>query len=120
MTTISIVPEPQSVTVPVFRAISGRHQSIGKTPGEALDALTSQLSDEESGTLLVVQHMRPDRFFDAQQQNRLAQLMSDWRYARDRGTHYPADQQVELEQLIEAELEASTRRADALLREMQP
>ncbi len=62
--------------------------------------------------------VRPDCFFDAQQQNRLAQLMSYWRYSRDRGTHFPEDQQVELEQLIDAELEASTRRAEALLREM--
>lgn len=120
MTTVSIVPEPLSVTVPGFRAISGRYQSIGNTPGEALDALTSQLSDRESGTLLVIQHMRPDRFFNAEQRNRLTQLMTDWREARDRVTPYPAEKQAELEQLIDAELEASTRRAVALLDELQP
>ena len=62
MTTIAIVPESPSVAGSRFRATAGQHQSVGKTPGEALDAITSQLNESESGTLLVVLHSRPDHF----------------------------------------------------------
>ena len=120
MTTISILPEPRSPTETTFRAVAGRHHSVGKTPGEALDALASQLSTEESGTLLVVQQMRPDRFFTGDQQQRLAKLMDHWRTARDLGNAFPAEDQAELESLIAEELEGSTQRAAALLGELRP
>lgn len=38
-----------------------------------------EMNDRESGTLLVVQQMRPDRFFTEEQQCRLADLMARWR-----------------------------------------
>lgn len=114
MTTISIVPEPPGSTESRYRAMSGSFQSVGMTPGEALDAITPQLDERESGTLLVVQRMRPDRFFGETQQQRLADLMALWRTARDTGTTFPAEQQAELEQLTAAELEAATHRAAAL------
>ena len=53
---------------------------------------------------------RPDRFFDARQQQRLAELMERWRAARDAGTEPPAEEQAELEALIEEEVRASGRR----------
>ena len=62
MTTIAIVPEPPSAAGPNYRAVAGQHQSVGKTPGEALDAITSQLDESETGTLFVVLHPRPDYF----------------------------------------------------------
>lgn len=37
-----------------------------------------EMNDRESGTLLVVQQMRPDRFFTEEQQCRLADLMARW------------------------------------------
>jgi len=120
MTTISIIPEPLSATETEYRATAGERHSVGKTPGAALDALSSQLSDQESGTLLVVQQMRPDRFFDADQQKRLAELMNGWRTARDSGAIFPAKEQAELELLIDTELEASTQRALALLNDKRP
>ena len=111
MTIISIVPEPPSGTETKYRAVAGQRQSIGKTPGEALDALTAQLDDQESGTLCVVQQMRPDRFFNEAQQKRLAELMQRWRQARDRGTLFLPEEQAELDQLVAVELEAATQRA---------
>jgi hypothetical protein len=42
MTTITILPEDKS-----FRAVAGERESIGRTAGEALDALTAQLDDDE-------------------------------------------------------------------------
>jgi hypothetical protein len=120
VTTISILPEPRTATETEYRAVAGGRQSVGKTPGQALDALTEQLGDRESGTLLVVQHMRPDRFFTAEQQKRLAELMTAWREARDRGAALPPGEQAELEALIDAELEASTRRAAAMVGNLRP
>lgn len=119
MTTISILPEPLPASGKKYRAIAGKQQSVGDTPGEALDALTSQMSDQESGTLLVVQQMRPDRFFNETQQKRLAELMTRWRTARDQGTALSAAEQAELEQLTAAELEAATHRAAALLEQLR-
>jgi hypothetical protein len=59
--------------------------------------------------------MRPDRFFDETQLERLADLMERWRQARDQGTPLLPVEQAELDQLVAAELEAATRRAAALL-----
>jgi hypothetical protein len=120
MTTISIVPEPDSVSTRSFRAISGTCQSTGQTPGEALDAITEQLSDADGGTLFVIQQMKPDRFFTESQQRRLAELMSQWRVARDAGKVLDASTQQELECLIDEELKGSARRAEALLGRSQP
>lgn len=59
--------------------------------------------------------MHPDKFFTAEQQKRLAHLMSKWRTARDSGSKLSTDQQAELETLIDAELEGSAKRVEALL-----
>jgi hypothetical protein len=98
--------------------VAGDKLSQGKTPGEALDALTVQLSEEETSTLIIVQNLRPNRFFDAGQQRRLAELMNRWRIARDKEESLPADEQSELEALIEAELRASADRTAALADEL--
>ena len=63
--------------------MAGDKLSEGKTPGEALDALTVQLSEEETSTLVIVQNLRPDHFFNVEQQRRLADLMNRWRIARE-------------------------------------
>ena len=85
MTMIAILPDSINEADRNYRAIAGNKESVGKTAGEALDALTAQLSEDESGTLVIVRHLRPDRFFTAEQQNRLAGLMSRWRSARALG-----------------------------------
>lgn len=115
MTTVSILPEPAPFSGAKFRAVAGRRQSVGKTPGEALDALSELLGDQESGTLCVIQQMKPDRFFTEAQRTRMADLMGRWRTARDAGATLPPDDQVELDQLVAAELNASALRATALL-----
>src|SRR5262249_55493850 len=99
--------------VVTYRAIAGSHQSTGRSPGEALDKLISQLPEEETGTLLVLQNMRPDRFFTEAQRVRLAELMTRWRTARDRGQLLPPDEQAELDALVDAEVRASGERAAA-------
>jgi hypothetical protein len=47
---------------------------MGRTAGEALDALASQLPREDVETLVIVRNMSPDRFFSAEQRSRLEDL----------------------------------------------
>ena len=110
MTTITILPERADS----YRAVAGDKESTGRTAGEALDALTSQLSDEEGGTLIIVQKRKADGFFSAAQQSRLAELMS----RRESGTLSP-EEESELEGLVEAELDGARRRAEELLNEVE-
>ena len=116
MTTIAIVPEQADATGITWRAVAGKRASTGKTAGEALDALTTQLSDDETSTLVIVQQLRPDRFFTAEQRTRLEVLMSRWRAARDE--NHGELEQGELEDLVQAELEGTVRRTEAITDEL--
>jgi DNA-binding IclR family transcriptional regulator len=118
MTKITIVPERTEAGSTAYRAIAGQRQSLGKTAGEALDTLAAMLPDEERGTLIIVQDFQPDRFFTERQIERLQTLMTRWREARDKGTCLPPDEQAELENLIDAELQGATERAEVLLQEI--
>lgn len=60
MTTVAILPISDPSGERSYRAIAGSQQSIGKTAGQALDALTSQLGETEFSALLVIQSYRPD------------------------------------------------------------
>ena len=119
MTAITILPEKVSAEETTYRAVAGERESVGASAGQALDALTSQLSDDEAGMLVVIQRLRPDQFFTAGQQQRLDELMSRWRTSRDSGATLAKDEQVELQSLVEAELEAARRRAEATVREIE-
>jgi hypothetical protein len=66
-------------------------------------------------TLVIVQNHRPDRFFTAQQQPRLGELMDRWRAARDAGLSLLSAEEKELNALVEAEARASGERAAAIL-----
>ncbi|MEK6410249.1 MAG: hypothetical protein AABN34_25265 [Acidobacteriota bacterium] len=116
--TITILPEIVGKDGITYRAIAGARQSEGRTAGEALDALTNQLSESETNTLVIVQSLRPDRFFTTQQQERLGELMAQWRAARDENCAMSSDEQSELEELIDAELKAATSRAAFALSEL--
>lgn len=118
MTKIAIVSVPSAKGHASYRAIAGRNQSQGKTAGEALDALTRQLSADESGMMVVVQNFRPDRYFSREQQLRLGQLMQEWQAARDRGKELSPAERAELEALVNAELRASAQRAAELADEL--
>lgn len=105
MTTITILPE----TADGYRALAGEKESTGRTAGEALDALAAQLEDAESGTLVIVQNRRADKFFNAAQQERLTELMR----LREAG-RLSAEEERELESLVEAELTGARERATVL------
>lgn len=118
MITIAIVPEPLSEDV-TYRAFSGRHQSTGRTPGEALDTLAGQLTDQDTGTFIVVRQLRPDEFFTESQQQRLTELMGKWRVARDASLSLKPAEEQELEELIAAELEAARKRSAILVEQLR-
>ncbi len=119
MTKVAILPVPTGKGGISYRALAGDKRSQGKTAGEALDALTLQLSDDKASTLIIVQSQRPDCFFDAAQQQRLAELMERWRLARDRGETLSVEEQSELESLVKTELCASADRTDALVNDLK-
>jgi hypothetical protein len=119
MTTITIVSESLGKDGIIYRAKAGALQSEGRSAGEALDALTKQLGEVEAGTLVIIQRSQPDGFFTAAQRQRLGDLMARWRQARDLNSQLPPEEQAELEQLIEAELQATTRRAESALAELE-
>ncbi len=118
MTTIAIFPDNPQNSPTRFRAIAGEAQSSGATVGQALDALREQIGGPEQTTLVVVQPMRPDNLFTAAQQQRLAELSARWRTAHDAGTSLSAQEQAELETLVEAELRAAGERSAALIRQL--
>ncbi len=123
MATVEILPVSDPDGVTSYRALlRGRNgtqdkQSTGKTAGQALDALTAQLTPTNFTALLVIQNLEPDLFFSADQQKQLAALMEQWRVARDQGEDLPPEQQSELDELVEAELRAATARTTALMQQ---
>jgi hypothetical protein len=119
MTKVTIVAEDPGSPNTAFRASARERESVGRTPGAALDALTEQLGGSEIGTLVVVQNLRPDQFFTAAQQQRLDELLTLWHAARDSGAMLPAGAQAELEALVDAELDGATGRAAAIVRELR-
>ena len=117
MTKVAILPVPTPSGEVSYHALAGGKQSHGRTAGAALDALSIQLDDEQD-TLVVVQHQKPDAFFDEAKQHRLAELMTLWRAVRDTGSSLSTEEQAELDQLVEAEIEASSRRTAAMLHDL--
>jgi hypothetical protein len=117
MTTVAILPISDVNGEKSYRAIAGDKHSVGKTAGQALDALTAQLGEMEFSTLLVIQNFRPDSFFSAEQQERLSELMNLWRLAREQGRELPPEQQAELDRLVEIELRAAAARTGALMQQ---
>ncbi len=119
MTKVAILPETDEPGRVTYRAIAGKQQSVGKTAGEALDALTSTLPENATSTMVIIQHQRPDEFFGAQQQARLKELILHWRASRDSGSAFSPAEQRELDSLVEAETCAAGQRAAALLKELE-
>jgi len=117
MTAVTIVREnTEPGDEPRFRAIAGNSSNgdyVGKTAGEALDALTKQLGGPDDSSIIVVQQMRPDHFFTSEQINRLQSLIS-----RSKTSALTPDEQAELGALISEELQASALRVSAVADEL--
>jgi hypothetical protein len=117
MTTVAILPISDVNGEKSYQAIAGDKHSVGKTAGQALDALAAQLDEIEFSALLVIQSFRPDPFFNAKQQERLSELMNLWRLATDQGQELPPEQQAELNSLVEIELRAAATRTAVFMQQ---
>ena len=118
MTTIAILPESTKENKLTWRAVAGEKESTGNTAGEALDAMTGLLSGDENSALVIIQRLRPDRFFTSEQRRRLEELMAHWKAARDGDGEFGSNEQSELDAVVEAELEGAKRRAETILHEL--
>lgn len=118
MTQVSLIHDVVDPETMPYRAVAGRVQAMGRTAGEALDALAARLEPEDAKTLVIVRNLTADRHFTIEQRQRLEQLMSLRRHARDGHSAWTQDDEAELEQLVDAELRAATERAEALCREL--
>lgn len=114
---VSIFADEQRPCEFAWRASVGVKEAFGKTAGEALDSITSQLGGNSTATV-IVRRLLPDQFFTASQQQRLSELMSKWRMKRDTGSALSPQEQAELEALIEAELAATSYRSEQISHEL--
>jgi hypothetical protein len=119
MKAIAILPEGDDAHPTAFRAVIAGRKADGRTPGEALDALTSQIGAEKDGAAVIVQLFQPDSYFTAEQRERLSGLMARWRTEREAGSTLPPAEQAELERLVEEELQGSAERAAQMSRELE-
>ena len=110
MTKVAVYREPSDSESLPYRAVAGGSQAKGRTAGEALDALTSQLNVEESDNNRDCPKHSPDRFFNSEQRRRLEELVSLRRDALGRNSALSNEEQVELERLVDAEVQARSRR----------
>ena len=90
-----------------FQARAGNRFALGRTMGEALDALIAEENGTADSSLVVLQRFQPDAFFTEGQIQRLQELMA----RRDNLTE---QEKTEREELIRAELIASAERSAAL------
>jgi hypothetical protein len=118
MTRVTVLRDGADAAAATFRAVGGHAQAVGRTAGEALDALAARLPEDQDGTLLIVRDLCPDRFFTSERRRRLEELMARWRAARDQGPTLPSDERAQLEHLIDEEVGAAAERAAAAWREL--
>ena len=114
MSTISVFPDETNAATRMYRATSGDREAVGLTVGDAVNGLADQNGSFQETTLVIVQPMKPDRFFTADQISRLQKLMTKWRAALNQGAALPADEQSELNGLVQAELEGMIERTKSL------
>jgi len=109
MASIAIRTENSQEGAPRFRAVAGNRQSVGWTMGEAPDVLTADWHDDIQETAVFIQRLWPDAYFTVVQYHRMQELLT-------RRTTLTAQERVELETLIDAELGATVARTESLLR----
>jgi len=113
MTSIAIRADNSKAGTPRFRAIAGNRQAIGRTMGEALDALTADWGDDMQEMAVFIQRFEPDAYFTAAQYHRMQELLA-------RRATLTAEERGELEALIDAELDTTIAHTEGLLRPRQP
>lgn len=97
-----------------FRAVFDNREFVGKTAGAVLDDVTAHLETGNNG-FVVFPRWQPDEFFTAQQQQRLSKLMRKLHAEDD---NLSEAERQELEELVEAELIGSGKRAAKIAQEL--
>src|SRR4030095_5945095 len=100
MPSIAIRTEHNEAGAPRFRAVAGNRQAVGRTMGEALDALTADWGDDIQATAVFIPLFDPDAYFTTAQYHRMQELLA-------RRATLTAEERGELEALIDTELEAT-------------
>ncbi len=121
MTTITILPEIEQKKL-IYKAICGNQETIGLTPGQALDLMETSLITEGElmdETLVILQRFRADDLFTKQQQEQLQELMEEFHQSLASETEFSAIKQQELTALAEAELEASIQRGTRIMKKIK-
>lgn len=113
MTAIAIRSDQKETGERRFRAIAGDRQSLGKTMGEALDALTAEWGDSVQETIVLIQRFQPDQYFTQAQYDRMQALLA-------RCPTLTPEERTELEALIDAEVDATVARTETQMRTQQP
>lgn len=108
MPAVTIRKEHQTAGGPYFRAIAGNRQSVGRTMGEALDALAADWGDHAQEAAVLIQRFYPDSYFTQAQYDRMQELLA-------RRESLSPEERAELEALIDAELDATVARTDSLV-----
>jgi predicted Zn-dependent protease with MMP-like domain len=113
MTSIAIRTDQKETGERRFRAIAGDRQSIGRTMGEALDALTAEWRDNIQETIVLIQRFQPDQYFTQAQHDRMQALLA-------RRPVLTPEERAELEDLIDAEVDATVARTERHVPTQQP
>jgi hypothetical protein len=111
MTTVTVHEDTDAADATCFSAIAGRHHSVGRTAGEALDALLAKEGHTVDSSAILIQRFAPDAYFTKAQIDRLRDLL-------DRRTALTDEERAELHDLVDAELEATIARSEALVSRM--
>ena len=113
MTPIAVRAEEGSPGELRFRAMAGGRQHVGRTMGEALDALVADWGEELPEAAVLIQRFRPDAHFTETQFQRMQDLLA-------RRSSLSTQERQELEGLIDAELDATIARTESIAAARHP
>jgi hypothetical protein len=118
MTQVTLIHDAADPETMPYRAVAGKIQAMGRTAGEAIDALTARMEPENAQTLVIVRNLSGDRYFTDEQRQRMERLISQHKRSLEGHAAWTRDDEAELIRLVDAELKAATERAEALCREL--
>ena len=107
MTSVTIRPNVGNSSEHLYRAMAGGQQALGRTMGEALDAVSENWQGAVPEVAVFIQRFGGDEYFTDAQYERMRELL-------DRRPTLNDDEQSELTGLVEAELEATISRTNHL------
>ena len=116
MPTLSVLVDSNGSAAPLYRACARGREAVGGTIGQAIDGLPKEVAEGEGLLMVLVQSFRPDKYFTAEQQKRLTELMDKSRSITDA---LSSEEEAELKALIDAELRGATERSAELLRRIK-